>query len=129
MADTVAVVKLFEGAKHVYFHFTNKSDGTGETAVTKIDISTLTSDGRTPVSLSLIDVAGNVSGFDFAELLWDHTTDVCIDVLSGDVSISYDIMGGNHDTGTGETGDILLTTSGGASGSSYDIVTKWRKKF
>ena len=129
MADTVTVVKLFEGAKHVYFHFTNKSDGTGESAVTKIDISTLTSDGRTPVSLSLIDIAGNVSGFDFAELLWDHTVDVCISVLSGDVSTSYDSMGGNHDTGTGGTGDILLTTAGGAVNSSYDLVTKWRKKF
>jgi hypothetical protein len=129
MVDTVAVTKLFEGAKHVYYQFTNISDGTGESAVTKIDISTLTSDGRTPTSLSLIEIVGNVSGFNYAELLWDHGTDVQIGVFSGDVSISYDIPGGNHDTGSGGTGDILLTTNGGAAGSTYDLVTKWRKKF
>jgi len=129
MVDTVVVEKQFEGAKHVYYLFTNKSDGTGESAVSKIDISTLTSDGRTPTALSLIDIGGHVSGFNYVELLWDHTTDVSIGVFDGDISLSHDQFGGQHDTGSGGTGDILLTTSGGASGSSYQLLTKWRKKF
>ena len=129
MADTVVVKKLFEGAKHVYYQFTSTSDGTGETAVNKIDISTLTSDGRTPTKLSLIDVSYSVCGFNYVEMFWDHTSDVSIGVYCGQDSVSYDIVGGNHDTGTGGTGDILVTTNGGAAGSSYMFVTKWRKKF
>lgn len=128
MADTVTVVKLAENAKHVWFQFTNTSDGTGETTVNKIDISTLTAQGKTPVALSLIEIVWSVTGFDYAELLWDHTSDVTIGVFSGQHSVSYETVGGLDDTGSGGSGDILLTTSGGASGSSYHIVTKWRKK-
>lgn len=128
MVDTVTVTKLQEGAKHVDFQFTNNSDGTGESTVTKIDISTLTSDGRTPVRLSLISIEGNSIGM-ITTLLWDHTSDVVIGEFSGDVIMSFDKVGGKHDTGSGGTGDILITTTGHTSGDSYNLITKWRKKF
>ena len=128
MVDTVTVTKLFEGAKHVYFQFTNNSDGTGETTVSKIDISTLTSDGRTPVRLSLISIDGNSIGM-ITTLLWDHTSDVVIGEFSGDIIMDFDKLGGKHDTGSGGTGDILITTAGHTSGDSYNLITKWRKKF
>ena len=128
MADTVAVTKLAESQKHVWYLFTNKSDGTGESGVQKIDISTLSVDGSTVTSLSLVDIAGTVTGFDYAELLWDQSTDVTIGVFSGDVDLSFESVGGRHDSGSGGNGDVLLTTSGGASGSSYNLVSKWKKK-
>ena len=130
MAVTATVTKLSEGAKHVYFQFTGvSSDTTDEAAVQKIDISTLTSDGRTPTRLSLIDIHGDSSGFGGIELLWDHTVDVTIGVYSNDVEDSYDRNGGIHDTGTGGNGDILLTTHGAIADATYTLITKWRKKF
>lgn len=130
MAVTATVTKLFEGAKHVHYQFTGvSSDTTDEAAVQKIDISTLTSDGRTPVRLSLIDIHGDSSGFGGVEFLWDRDTDVTIGVYSNDVEVSYDRVGGNHDTGTGGSGDILVTTHGAIADATYNFVTKWRKKY
>ena len=41
MADTVATQTILDGDRLVIQKFTNISDGTGESAVTKIDVSTL----------------------------------------------------------------------------------------
>lgn len=129
MADTVVVKKLFESQRRVVYQFSNKSDGTGESAVQKIDISTLTADGITPTRLDLVDIAWSVVGFDYVELLWDHTSDVSQGVFSGQGGINYkDTVGVNKDTGSGGTGDVLLTTSGGYSGASYLIVAEYIKK-
>ena len=41
MADAVTSQTLFDGDKHVVMKFTNISDGTGESAVKKVDVSAL----------------------------------------------------------------------------------------
>lgn len=129
MADSVVVKKLFESQRRVVYQFTNESDGTGESGVTKIDISTLTADGVTPDRLSLIEVAWSVVGFNYVSMSFDRGTDVPIGTFSNVGSISYrDTSGGLHDTGSGGTGDVLLSTDGGYDGASYMIVTEWRKK-
>ena len=43
MADAVATQTLFDGSKKVIQKFTNISDGTGESAVKKVDVSALAS--------------------------------------------------------------------------------------
>ena len=54
MADAVTSQTIVDGDKHVVMKFTNVSDGTGESAVTKVDVSGLaTNEGRT---LSLIHI-------------------------------------------------------------------------
>ena len=41
MADAVTSQTLEDGPTHVAMKFTNVSDGTGESAVTKVDVSAL----------------------------------------------------------------------------------------
>ena len=41
MADTVATQTIIDGSKTAVLKFTNISDGTGESAVTKVDVSAL----------------------------------------------------------------------------------------
>ena len=41
MADAVASQTIVEGPNKVVMKFTNISDGTGESAVTKVDITTI----------------------------------------------------------------------------------------
>ena len=42
MADTVDVKLVGNFKRYKMYHLTNQSDGTGESGVTKVDISTLT---------------------------------------------------------------------------------------
>ena len=44
MADAVTSQTLFDGDKHVVMKFTNISDGSGESAVKKVDVSELNAD-------------------------------------------------------------------------------------
>ena len=43
MADAVTSQTLIDGPKHAVMKFTNVSDGTGESAVKKVDVSALAS--------------------------------------------------------------------------------------
>lgn len=93
-----------------------------EADVQKIDISTLTGpDGSAPTSVTVERIQWMVNGIDYVTLEWDHTTDEEIDTLSGSESRDYTRYGGFHDSGTGGTGDIILSTSGATEGGSYDI--------
>ena len=47
MADAVTSQTIQDGARHVVMSFTNVSDGTGESAVTKVDVSALEADPMT----------------------------------------------------------------------------------
>ncbi len=124
MADTVSSQTIIDGSKYVVQKFTNISDGTGESAVVKVDVSAL-SPAATTVSIEKIwyTVTGMV-----ATLLWDATTDVRIVDLSGYGELDMKDFGGLiNNAGTGITGDILLTTTGHSSGDSYSIILKMRK--
>jgi hypothetical protein len=123
MADTVDVKTLFGGKRYKMFHLTNQSDGTGEAAVTKVDISTLTDPVGAVCTYTAIDrIEYSVFGMNYVTLAWDHTTDDEIAVLSGQGVMDWSQLGGNVDPRTaGGTGDILLTTNGAAAGAGYDI--------
>lgn len=136
MADAVAVRTIGQTKHHIVVHLTNISDGTGESAVVKVDKSTLVaSDGAEPASLDIDKVVWNCDGM-AVRLLWDHTTDDLALALSG--SGSVDFRSGDFDLvpadsrlkdprSAGDTGDILLTTVGHTSGDTYNI-TLWLRK-
>jgi len=127
MADTVNVDVLESGFKYYKVHLTNESDGTGESAVKKIDVSTLTgNDGAVVTRLSLIEAAWNVTS-GYVTIEFDATTNDEMLVCIGNNSVYYD--GGIHDPqSTGSTGDIILTTDGFADGDGYQITLLFRKK-
>ncbi len=106
-------------------HLTNISDGTGESAVQKVDLSGfLAEDTKTTATVIVVEkVEYRVYGMSVS-LIFDHTTDVTFAVLQGDGVVEW--PGGLHDNGTGQTGDLLLTTTGHTSGDTYDITITFR---
>ncbi len=136
MADTVNEQWLYPpnwdgnapvkgGWKRVKKRFTCISDGTGETAVTKIDISELrTTLGNAPTRTVVESVYFNQQGFTSILLEWDRAPYSTICVLSGTEGLlDFTKAGGLADPSAegDRTGDILLTTAGADAGDAYDI--------
>jgi hypothetical protein len=121
MADTVTTHTLISNKKRISVLLLNRSDGTGESGVVKVDKSTLTSlAGAEPSKLTLERVEYTCDGMR-ADIFWDHTSDVHMISCAGQGCFEFCDVGGLHDTGTGGTGDVILTTSGHTSGDSYCI--------
>jgi len=133
MADAVNVSTVQDGPRHAIFYLTNTSDGTGESAVTKIDVSSLatSADGDTCTGVRIEKVSFSTVGLG-VKLLWDATTDVLIVELPTDYSdtLDFSAMGGlpNY-AGSGKTGDVQLTTIGHASGETYMITITCIKEY
>ncbi len=124
MADAVSSIVLATSPRLYEVRLTNISDGTGESLVTKVDISTLLlANGLAPTTTSIVEIQWSIYGFTSVRLYWDHTTDDLIDVLgSGNGYRSYDKQFLKDPGSAGGTGDILLTTAGAFSGATYDIL-------
>ncbi len=124
MADTVDSLVVFNGKRLYSVRLTNVSDGTGESGVAKVDISTLTGPaGSAPSYTKVREILYNIQGFTSVRLFWDHTTDDEIAVLpAGNGYMDYTALGSLTDPrSSGGTGDILLTTAGAAANATYDI--------
>lgn len=123
MSDSVDTIVLENNAVYYMARFTNDSDGTGESAVVKVDRSALASfKGVEPKRLNIEWIEYSIYGFNFVKLLWDATTDDEIAVLSGNGFKDYREGGGLRDPrSAGNVGDVLLTTDGAFDGASYDI--------
>lgn len=131
MADTVDSKAVWAGKRRRVVHLTNISDGTGESAVVKVDVSALTGpDGSAPTYTVVEEIQYAIQGFTSVRLVWDATTDDEIAVLpSGSGYLNFKEAGGLVDPkSTGTTGDILLTTAGAISGATYDITLVIRLK-
>ena len=138
MADAVTTQTIFDTKTRIKVHWTNISDGTGELAVKKLDISTLSaSDGAAPASLDIESVRWNIQGMTSVRILWDHTTDDVAVVLFGsgyddfrndDQADDSTIPALRDPRSSGGDGSILLTTNGQVSGASYDITVTLRKR-
>lgn len=124
MADTVTSQTIFDGAGYAVLKFTNTSDGTGEAAVLKVDVSAL---AGSPSAVSIQKVHYSVNGM-VATLLWDATSDVRILDLAGDGMFDFTGFGGlPNNGGAGVTGNILLTTTGASVGDSYSLIVEVKK--
>jgi hypothetical protein len=130
MADAVASQTLVDGPKNTVMKFTNASDGTGESAVLKVDVSTLNAaPNGTPTRVKVNRIHYTTSGM-AVRLLWDATTDVTMFELGADQTgcLDFTAFGGLiNNGGTGVTGDIMLTTIGHAAGDSYTLVLEMIK--
>lgn len=124
MADSVSTQVIQTGPRYYIARFTNISDGTGESLVNKVDISTLNLDnGTAPTKTSVKEIQYSIQGFTSVRLYWDHTTDDIIDILAaGNGYREYGTLGFLSDPGSaGGTGDVLLTTAGASATATYDI--------
>ena len=132
MADAVATQILFQGDKQVIMKFTNASDGTGETNVTKVDVSTLTPyQQRACTGVQIDRIYGLTHGME-VRLLWGATTNVTILTFPQNTAQTMDFndFGGlENNAGTGKTGNILFTTLDASSGDAYTIILVMRKLY
>ena len=133
MADAVTSQTIVDGDNHVVMKFTNVSDGTGESAVTKVDVSALaaSADGLTCTGVSIEEIWWQCTGMKVS-LLFDASTDVLAIQLGENQSGHHDYtrFGGiPNNGGSGVTGDINFTTVGHSSGDTYTIILYLRKNY
>jgi hypothetical protein len=132
MPDTVNSQTLFDGPSQAVMKFNNVSDGTGETAVLKVDVSALTAnfEGKECTGVSIRKITALLNGMS-VNVLWDATTDVSAIVLApGMYTLDFEetaTLGNN--AGTGKTGDIMFTTIGASSGDTYSIILEMSKTY
>lgn len=127
MADLVTS-QIYDGVRNVRGHFTNLSDGTGETDVKKIDVTTLVPDPS--VHLVIWGIEYDVKGGGVS-VLWDATpTPQQILYLStGNRALWYRKDGGLivPTSLAGATGSILFSTKGFMPNSGYTITLHLKK--
>ena len=139
MADVVTSQTLVDttGTKTV-MKFTNISDGSGETLVTKMDASALTfmTEDATKTVAKIWWSINTANGKSGVELLWagsgTSSANATIGFFSGTGYHDYYTAGNsipNNATLTANTspaGDILLSTKGFVSGDNYTVIVEVR---
>ena len=134
MADTVHTIKITDGPKFATFKFTNESDGTGESNVTKIDVSSLAIDPMTKQACTGVEIYQ----------IWFTTVGMAVKVkynansnrlvwhILQDYSDFLDFSafsGIPNDAGAGKNGDVLFETIGATNGDAYNIIIKVLKSY
>ena len=134
MADAVTATTVIDGPKSAVIYCTNTSDGTGESAVTKVDVSALSSlqDGTACTGVRIQKIVFTNVGMG-VKILWDASTDVIAAQLPADYSdtLDYSDLSGlpNVAASGGNTGDIQFTRVGHSSGDTYSIVLHCLKQY
>ena len=133
MADAVTSQTILDGERLFIAKFTNISDGTGETAVLKIDVSTLNpnSFGLACNGVKINKIYGTTHGME-VRILWDATTDQFAWQIPQNSNYLMDLssFGGiPNNAGAGKTGDVLFTTSDQSAGDMYSIVLECLKTY
>ena len=133
MADTVTTQTIIDGERNCIMKFTNVSDGTGESAVAKVDVSALSSnsDGKACSEVRIMRVSHAIVGMS-VQLFFDATTNVLLMELaeSSNGHMEFKEFGGiPNNAGSGMTGDVLFTTKGHSSGDTYSIVLEMVKVY
>ena len=133
MADAVASQTLLDGERMAIMKFTNLSDGTGESKVLKVDVSTLTASasGKACDGVTITKIHASTHGLE-VQIYWDATTDVfcwCVPQNST-YTMDFEKFGGlTNNAGTGVTGDVLFSTADATTGDFYTIVLEMVKSY
>ena len=134
MADTVTSQTIQDGERVAIMKFTNVSDGTGESAVKKVDVSALanSSQGKACTAVKVAKIWGACRGMG-VNIEFDASTNVLITGLpsdsTGDEYYSDVFTGIPNNAGSGKTGDIDFTTVGHSSGDTYSIILELVKDY
>jgi len=133
MADAVTSQTIIDGERNCVMKFTNVSDGTGESAVAKVDVSALASNaaGVACSEVRVMRISHAVVGMS-VQLFFDATSNVLLVELaeSSNGHMEFEDFGGiPNNAGSGKTGDILFTTKGHSSGDTYSIVLEMVKVY
>ena len=133
MADTVTTQIIQDGERNCIMKFTNVSDGTGESAVVKVDVSALQSNpsGIACSEVRLVRVSHAIVGMS-VQMFFNASTNVLLMELaeSSNGHMDFQDFGGiPNNAGSGKDGDILFTTKGHTSGDTYSIILEMLKVY
>jgi len=133
MADAVTSQTLMDGERVAIMKFTNISDGTGETAVTKVNVANLARSGfnQACTGVTVTKITSVCHGME-VRMYWDATTDVPF--FLGTVNTNYEndfskIGGITNNAGAGKNGNIVFSTSDATAGDTYTVVLEMVKSY
>lgn len=133
MADAVTSQTIQDGERKAVLKFTNISDGTGEAAVKKIDVSALSANsaGAACTEVAVAKIWWQCVGMG-VELLNDADADTLIIGLSPDSNGYHDysdFSGIPNNAGDGKTGDVMFTTIGASNTDTYTVIVEVLKSY
>lgn len=133
MADLVASQTLLDGERLFIGKYTNISDGTGETAVVKINVSTLSVNayGSACNGVKINKIWATTHGME-VRILWDATTDLFTWMIpqNSNYLMDFSSFGGlQNNGGAGSNGNLLFTTADASAGDMYSIVIECIKTY
>ena len=133
MADAVTSQTIQDGERKAVLKFTNASDGSGESAVKKVDVSALAANsaGDTCTGVAINKIWWQCTGMS-VKIEFDATSNVLAIGLSEDSNGYHDysnFSGIPNNAGSGVTGDLDVTTVGAGSGDTYMIVLELIKAY
>ena len=133
MSDTVTTQIIQDGERNCIMKFTNVSDGTGESAVVKVDVSALQSNpsGIACSEVRLVRVSHAIVGMS-VQMFFNASTNVLLMELaeSSNGHMDFQDFGGiPNNAGSGKDGDILFTTKDHTSGDTYSIILEMLKVY
>jgi len=133
MADAVTSQTIIDGERNCVMKFTNVSDGTGESAVAKVDVSALASNsvGTACSEVRVMRISHAIVGMS-VQLFLNATSNVLLVELaeSSNGHMDFKDFGGlPNNAGSGKNGDILFTTKGHSSGDTYSITLEMVKVY
>ena len=133
MADAVTSQTIQDGERKAVLKFTNISDGSGEAAVKKIDVSALSANsaGAACTEVAVAKIWWQCVGMG-VEFLNDADADTLIIGLSPDSNGFHDysdFSGIPNDAGDGKTGDVMFTTIGASNTDTYTVIVEVLKSY
>jgi hypothetical protein len=133
MADNVTSQTILDGERLFIAKYTNISDGTGETAVVKVDVSTLnpSASGNACNGVKINKIWMAAHGME-VRILWDADVNLLAwQVTSnGPYLMDFSSFGGiSNNSGTGRNGDIAFSTHDATAGDSYTIILECIKTY
>ena len=133
MADNVTSQTILDGERLFIAKYTNISDGTGETAVVKIDVSTLQPNaaGNACNGVKINKIWSTTHGLEI-RILFDATTDAFAWMIpqNSNYFMDFSSFGGlPSNAGAGVTGDVAFTTLDASNGDMYSVVLECIKTY
>jgi len=128
MADAVNSITLYDGPHNAVLHFTNKSDGTGESLVQKVDVAALLG-SNTKLYIEKIVYGTNVMA---VEIYSGGAANVLLEVIPPNYSGEIEFCGAGYQgglpmAGASPDGTLKFTTRGHTATATYAITLFLRK--
>ena len=133
MADAVTSQTLLDGERLAIMKFTNISDGTGESAVTKVTASSLaaSNSGKACSGVTVTKIMSVCHGME-VRMYWDATTDVpfFLSAVNTNYENDFSKIGGiTNNSGAGKNGNIVFSTADASAGDTYTVVLEMVKSY